>query len=157
MLDLFSANPQRHADGPAAGVFLPRGLPRTKQARMMAFLQKDPVARAKYMQEATTVGARAAKASVVSEQYNAAYQKLCAKWFGESSPYWAYMSALKDYHERHAIPLADEGDRTDKAMLDVFDIKYTGYKSVAPLQAVHEYLGAAFAIFQKRDLEPTRG
>jgi hypothetical protein len=178
----------------------------TKQARMMAFLQKDPAAASKVMQDMSTAGQRnqpavdamnarkqeleeqlaainkrhdtehasatggleqqlraeldpsgnAAKARTLGAQLNAAYQGHCAKWWTESSPYRAYLSALKEYHEQHAIPVAEEGARIDKAALDLYGVPHTGFKSVAPLQAVHDYLGAVFQIYQKRRLEPAR-
>lgn len=178
----------------------------TKQARMMAFLQTDPIAGAKAMQDMSSASARGepavaamrarreeldaqladlhkrhdtqlaaaagelvkqmngelepggnpAKARTLGAQVNAVYQKHCAQWWGDASPYRAYLRDLKDFHDQHAIPVGEEGARIEKAALDLYGIPHGGLKSVEPLRAVHDYLEDVSKIFQRRWREPAK-
>jgi hypothetical protein len=174
----------------------------TKQQRMMAFVQKDPMNAGRFIQEsqmgaqrsgemqtevdnkrkalaeryktleaqyksefATTtdplwtkfMNAQAPGAEVTVAQvkeyaaaFNAAYEKLCAKWWRGETPFAAYLRDFKTFEMESPIPLAEFGAKTKRQTLDIMGIPSAGYQSVGEQEAVMDYIKEAQKVYQLR-------
>ena len=107
--------------------------------------------------EATTRSAAAnPRGPEFAAAYDAAYEKLCGKWWRATSPFVTWLGELKRHLIDDAIPAENDLVRGQKLQLDVMGIVATGFKSPAELKAVREYLASARKIYQQRPATPLK-
>jgi hypothetical protein len=103
-------------------------------------------------------GGDPAKARAFAAQFDAAYPKLCEKWYtSSSSPFLTYLGELKQFMVDAELPAAEEAVRLDRVNFKIFGIPDAGYASTAELKAVSEYLKVARTIFDLRVVEAWPG
>jgi len=91
------------------------------------------------------------KLRAASLKYNAAYEKLCAKWFtSATSPYAIYLGHFKKFLLENQIPTIDDILKGEKLAYDVYGIPSAGWKSTAEMDARRDYLGAVGWQFNER-------
>lgn len=91
----------------------------------------------------------------IVQDANTAYGTFCATWFGTGGKVPAYLQQRKSFLVNERIPALDKIDATVTAQ-QMLGHSTEGYRSVAPYDAVDDYLVLAYDLFGLRNADPAR-
>ena len=86
----------------------------------------------------------------LTSEYNAAYEKFCAKWWGSSSPFLSYLGDQKKHELEVEIPYGDRYAQMEKQQVEIMGLSTSGFKSTAELEAVRRYVATIQDFGQRR-------
>jgi hypothetical protein len=103
-------------------------------------------------------GGEGVPTSVIDAQvakFNAAYRgTLCPQWFGPTGHYTAWLKRFKDHLVQKQIPAEQEREAMNQRGRGQMLYEGAAPPSIAPLEAVREYIEQANAIYGYRELGP---
>ena len=92
------------------------------------------------------------------EQYNAGYERLCAKWLTTpSSPLLKYLSDYKTFLTEEKVAAGLERAQWEKKEFDLYGVPSANFKPTAAHSAVGDYLDAMHKVFARRPTGPLTG
>ena len=89
------------------------------------------------------------EAGVIMQEAEKTYVPFCAKWFGTGGKMPAYLQQRRNYLVNERIPALDKQDPT-VSIQQMMGHNAEGYRSLAPYDAVDDYLVLAYELFGLR-------
>lgn len=102
----------------------------------------------------TASDAAYAEYDAIKREADQAYAGMCPQWWGATGSMQAFMKRYKDYLVAERIPYDEKADSQILSTLALYGVDARSYKSVATLDAVHEYMKMAERLYAEREQEP---
>lgn len=95
-----------------------------------------------------------AEAIAIKREMDQAYTTTCAQFWSATGQMHTYLKNYKTWLVQKRIPYLEQSDGPKLQTYAIMNTPAATYRSTATLQAVEEYLGMAWSVFQERDTTP---